>query len=333
MKSPQFNEKIQEFDNRIPGVHKRAIRRISLKNYFGILLCHGKNSFPKTKLPEVKFDKENFLNSNDEIKFVWIGHSSLLLRLGDKNLLIDPVFSKYASPVPLTIKRFQKPVLTREELPEIHYILLTHDHYDHLDRGTVKYFKDKNVTFICPLGVPYYLKKWGIKEENIIEKDWGDSIKLNEITVTLEAAQHASGRIFHGPNKSLWCSYILQYKDKKLFMSGDSAYDIHFKRIGEQYGPFDLAFMECGQFNKIWHEIHMLPEESIKAFFDLKAKLYVPIHWGMYKLGLHSWSFPMEKLEEKSKGLNFPFIVPMLGEVVSLNSPPANKYWWKNLQG
>ena len=286
---------------------------------------------PKEKLPEVVPNIKSFLITSDHIKVIWLGHSTLLINLGGKIILLDPIFSKAASPVPFFVTRFQPPVIKLKDLPHIDYVVISHDHYDHLDRDTVQYFKDKKTLFLTPLGVGAHLRGWGIQKERITELDWWESINLDGISFTATPAQHFSGRGLFAQNKTLWAGWVLQKGAKKVFFSGDSGFDSHFKEIGERLGPFDLAFLDVAQYNPIWKEIHLLPEQVPQAFFDVNAKFLIPIHWAMFEIAMHPWYEPGEKLKinAKEKGINL--LTPKIGQMIELGKNQQTSYWWEPL--
>ena len=326
--SENYNTEKKQFQNRRPKLVEEMRKRLMTWGEVWNFMFGDKpeNTVPE-KLPEVKPDIAEFLKESDDLKVIWFGHSSFMLNISGKIILVDPVFSDAASPVSFMVKRFQKPVIKPEELPEIDYILISHDHYDHLDMETIKFFKDKNITFITPLGVGSYLKGWEVSSEKIIEKDWWQEENFEGIKFIATPAQHFSGRSFSS-NVTLWASWIIETDEHKIYYSGDSGYDTHFKEIGNKYGPFDVAFIESGQYNMKWQEVHMLPEESVKAFEDLKADKYFPVHWGMFELAPHSWYEPVEKLYNFSIEKKFELYSPKIGELVNLNKPYNIVKWW-----
>src|SRR5690606_12893097 len=209
----------------------------------------------------------NLLEKTIEDDFmVWFGHSSYYMKIDGQSFLIDPVLSKNASPLYGTNNAFMgADVFTCEALPEIDVLILTHDHYDHLDYSSFKNIKDKVSKIICPLGVGEHLEYWGFPKDNITELDWYENASVSDsIKITATPARHFSGRSFKR-NTTLWASYVLQTKNLKLYLGGDSGYDTHFKEIGTKYGPFDLAILENGQYDKKWKYIHMMPEEVVQA--------------------------------------------------------------------
>ena len=228
---------------------------------------------PLAQLPQEKPNLETFLSAK-KLVYHWLGHSTILLRLDEKTLLLDPVFTN-AAPVSWAVKRFQEPVLNMDELPEIDLILISHDHYDHLDRKSIRHFRDKKTKFVVPLGLSSHLIGWGIPKERITELDWWDQIDVDGLQVACTPSQHFSGRLGPRGNTTLWASWVVIGAKERFYFSGDSGYDIHFQEIGHKYGPFDVAFMESGQYNAMWAMSHMYPEEAIQASVEL-LKRYSP---------------------------------------------------------
>ncbi|MEI7376338.1 MBL fold metallo-hydrolase [Dickeya chrysanthemi] len=288
-----------------------------------------KGRVPEQRLPTQSPDLQAFLAADEHLKFIWFGHSTLLLNLDDTRILIDPVFSASVSPFSFMFRRFQPPVLAREALPNIDIILLSHDHYDHLDEQTIRAFRNSATRFIAPLKVGEHLKKWGIEAERIQELDWYQSHTFNGITFTATPSHHFSGRSLSGRNTTLWASWVIQGQRERLFFSGDSGYGEHFRDIGERFGPFDLAFMENGQYNQRWPDSHMHPEQTVQAVQDVRASLFMPIHWGMFALAFHDWADPVRHSSRLAREQQRPMIMPMLGEIVTLGTPTATPAWWE----
>lgn len=263
---------------------------------------------------------------------VWFGHSSYFMQIDGKNMLVDPVFSGHASPFSFMVKSFEgSDVYTPEDFPEIDYLFITHDHWDHLDSKTVLKLKPKVGKIITSLGTGAHLEYWGFSPEQIIEKDWNESSVLDSgFVITATPGRHFSGRGFKR-NQAIWASFVLQTPSKKIFIGGDSGYDTHFAKIGADHGPFDLALLECGQYNHSWKYIHMMPEETVQAATDLKAKNFMPVHWGKFALALHAWDEPIERVTTEARRLNVPVIHPMIGEEVNLNEPKETTEWWKGM--
>jgi len=310
---------------------------MSLKDSFKamwILFKSNSKAEPNKNIAVQKVDSISIANYNSKTRFIWFGHSTFLLQTKGKNLLIDPMFGDVPAPNPLLgNKRFSNELpIEIEKLPSIDAVLITHDHYDHLDYESIQKLKDKVKLFFTPLGIGIHLLKWGVEKERIIELDWWQEIKFDDLTIRCTPAQHFSGRGISDREKTLWCSWIIQSDDENLFFSGDSGYASHFKEIGEQYGPFDFAFMECGQYNNLWPLVHMLPEETAQAGLDIKAKKMMPIHWGAFKLASHSWTEPVERISKKAKELNVDLVIPKIGEIIEigLNDSEEIYPWWRN---
>ena len=286
-----------------------------------------KDAEPKFDLPSVKTDLKNLDNEHTQI--LWFGHSSYLLKTNGIHILVDPVFSGNASPVSFFAKSYKGANTYQvEDFPEIDIVLLTHDHYDHLDYKTILKLKDKAKYFYTSLGVGAHLNAWGIDDSRIVEFDWWDEHAFNkDIKFIATPARHFSGRKFKR-NQSLWASYVLQTPTEKLYLGGDSGYDFHFKEIGEKHGPFDLAILECGQYNRMWPYIHMEPEDLLKATHDLQAKILMPVHWGKFTLALHPWNEPIKRVTTSANELNTKITTPKIGEPVKLNAHLPNEAWW-----
>jgi L-ascorbate metabolism protein UlaG (beta-lactamase superfamily) len=286
------------------------------------------NGTPKKPLPHMK---PNFDRSKD-FKITWFGHSSYLIQVDEVNILVDPVFSERPSPFQfIGTKRFDGTDFVKvEDLPNLDIVLITHDHYDHLDYDSILKLKLKTAHFITSLGVGSHLNYWGIPDQQITELVWNEQTSpLADIGFTALPARHFSGRKFKR-NQTLWSSFVLKTKSHQIYLGGDSGNDVHFKTIGEAYGPFDLAILECGQYNTMWPLIHLFPEEVIQAGLALKAKKLLPVHWGKYKLALHDWDEPIKRLIAAAFGKEIKVITPLLGESFYLDKNQATTHWWIN---
>ncbi len=289
------------------------------------------NAKPKSPIQVQKIDSLNILQYQSETRFIWFGHSTFLLQINNKSILIDPMFSDVPAPHPLLgSKRFSKELpIEIEKLPKIDAVVLSHDHYDHLDYTSIKNLKHKVDVFYAPLGLGNHLREWGITSEKIVELDWWQDVNLDDLTFISTPAQHFSGRGVTDRDKTLWCSWIIQSDSESIFFSGDSGYGPHFKTIGDRYGPFDFAMMECGQYNPLWSEIHMFPEETAQAGLDVKAKKLMPIHWGAFKLAPHAWLDPIERVVVKAKELNVELVIPEIGQPTLVNGKHTPfEQWW-----
>jgi len=286
------------------------------------------NAKPSGKIPFVKTDLHKLQSIEPVI--VWFGHSSYLIRIENKNFLIDPVFSGSAAPVSFMVKAFPgSNEYKAEDMPAIDYLILTHDHYDHLDFKTIQKLKAKVKHIYCSLGISSHLKHWGIDPAIITEMDWYDEHKPDDsIKLIAAPARHFSGRGLKRA-QTLWSSFILTTTNHTIYIGADSGYDNHFKEIGNQYGPFDLAILESGQYNTMWPLIHMMPEETVQAAVDLGAKTLLPVHWGKFVLAMHDWNEPVKRVVAKAKDLNLNVATPQIGEPFSLNGDNDWKKWWE----
>lgn len=316
-------------------VNRRHDEYMEMMNNFDYVKLFKESTFGKeVREPPKPFPTESpdWSKWNElDNAYIWIGHSTILFRVDGKNLLFDPVFGS-AAPVSFAVPRFQKPVLSLQDLPPIDEVFISHDHYDHLSYDAMLFFKDqKQTTFHVPLGVSHYLIGWGIEAERITELDWWDESKVDDIQVVCTPSQHFSGRTGPRGLRTLWASWVLKTETVSIYFSGDSGYDIHFKEIGEKYGPFDIAFMETGQYNPIWKLSHMFPEESAQGGVDLRAKAVHPIHWGTFKLANHSWDDPVKRIVAKATTLSLPLSIPKQGEIVPLPVHVTDQRWFERL--
>lgn len=264
--------------------------------------------------------------------FVWLGHSSYYLQTDGVSFLIDPVLSLYGSPFKYFNKAFNGSDIFRpEDIPDLDYLVITHDHFDHLDYPTVKAIRNRTGVAVVPLGVGAHLERWGYTEDQLIEEEWGAEINLkNNIRIVFTPARHFSGRRIK-QNDTLWTSYVLISPSKKIFLGGDSGYDTHFKMIGEKYGPFDYAILENGQYGDAWRYIHAMPEDVIQAAVDIQAKHIIPVHAAKFALALHPWNEPLQKITAFGKEKELDILTPMIGEVVDLNLPDQQfTVWWED---
>ena len=282
---------------------------------------------PPSKLPSVKTDLKK-LNAVTPV-IVWFGHSSYFMRAEGKSFLIDPVFSGNAAPLSFMVKAFPgSNEYNPEDMPAIDYLILTHDHYDHLDFKTVLKLKNKISHIICSLGVSAHLKHWGFDSNKITELDWWQSLSLKEnMQITAAPARHFSGRGIKRA-QSLWSSFILKTPSHNLYLGGDSGYDSHFREIGKKYGPFDIAILESGQYNEMWPYIHMMPEQTVQAAVDLKAKALLPVHWGKFRLAMHVWNEPIKRIMAEAEKLNMAVKTPKIGEPLVVTDSFAGTAWW-----
>jgi L-ascorbate metabolism protein UlaG (beta-lactamase superfamily) len=303
-------------------------------NYFSVMkeffFQPNKRGKPANPVPS---KKTNLLALQPhENVFIWMGHSSYYLQADGKKILVDPVLSGSASPLPGGTKSFKgTDIYTVNEIPAIDYLFISHDHWDHLDYKTIVALKPKIKTVICGLGVADHFYRWGFNANMIVERDWNEVIELEKgFTVTTTTARHFSGRSFRR-NQSLWMAYAFKTPSLNIYIGGDSGYDDHFAVIGKQLGPFDVAILECGQYDKSWKYIHMMPHEVVQAAKDLQAKQFIPVHWGKFLLGNHSWDEPIVLVTRAASEQTIPAITPMIGETVFIHEQKQFHHWWQLL--
>ncbi|MDB5193784.1 MAG: beta-lactamase [Segetibacter sp.] len=287
---------------------------------------------PVDSIPSLKTDLLNLPPDQDVL--VWFGHSSYFMQIDGKGILVDPVFSGNASPLANSNKAFKGTERYKvEDLPNIDYLFISHDHYDHADYETLTQLTSKTKKVICGLGVGAHLEHWGFAATGIIEKDWNEQIELeNGFVVYTKTARHFSGRGF-SRNGTLWLSFLFQTPTMKIYIGGDSGYDTHFAEIGNQHGPIDLAILENGQYDIKWKYIHMLPPEVLQAGKDLKAKRVLPVHSSKFAMANHAWFEPLQEVTELNKSMHVPLITPMIGEQVNLKDDKQQfKQWWVGIK-
>lgn len=299
---------------------------------FKYLAGGQKDRKPSIQLPIVSSDKNLNGTLTGSLQFIWLGHSSVLLELEGKRFLFDPVFSERASFVKwYGPKRFHPVPLSIDAIPSLDAIIISHDHYDHLDKSAIKNLSNRKVHFYVPLGIGRLLEKWGVQESNIIEFDWWDEINVSNIKIISTPARHFSGRGLFDTNKTLWCSWVLKGKHKSVYFSGDTGIMSEFKEIGDKYGPFDVTFIKIGAYDELWPDIHINPEQAIEAHERVRGNALVPIHWATFDLGLHSWYEPAERLVNAANSSKANIIAPKIGELVD-PTQYHNSYWWRELK-
>lgn len=290
---------------------------------------------PSKEIPVLKIDSLDIVEKPKSLnRITWFGHSAFLLEIQGKNILIDPMLGDVPAPHPmLGSPRFNEELpIAIEELPKIDAVIISHDHYDHLDYGSIKKLKEKVDQFYMPLGVGNHLRSWDVEDERIHELNWWDEVEYGEFKFICTPSRHFSGRGLFDRSSTMWGSWIIQTDSINIYFSGDGGYGPHFREIGEKYGPFDFAMMECGQYNENWSEIHMMPEETAQAGIDVKAERIMPIHWGSFRLALHSWTDPVLRVSAKARELNLPITTPKIGEAIILSEEESvfpTEAWWE----
>lgn len=324
--SPQYQD----------GTFRNAVEAPSLSAWQGLklipqFLFGGDARTPEVALPRQAVDLSAFLQTErDQLNATWLGHSSLMLNVDGFRLLSDPVFAKrvsilgpsrYNGDVPLEIER----------LPRVDAVLISHDHYDHLNKSSIEKLNEKTSLFIVGLGVGKRLADWGISQAKIRELDWWQELPVNdELTVVSTPAQHFSGRSLTDRNKTLWTSWVVNGPNHRVYISGDSGYFDGFREIGRRYGPFHMTFIECGAYNEHWRHVHMFPEESVQAHIDLGGDVLHPIHWGTLNLALHPWHEPMQRLRVAADAAGARAATPIVGQTTVYGESIPQTRWWED---
>ncbi|MBV6865123.1 MULTISPECIES: MBL fold metallo-hydrolase [Xanthomonas] len=325
--SPQF--RAGRFRNAMPLPTTVMTLREQLGLMWAMVFGKPRTTAPSAPLPVQPLTRAQLLAAPDRSLYR-LGHSTLLMKLAGGLWLTDPVFSKRASPVPFAgPKRFHAPPIALDALPPLAGVILSHDHYDHLDRATIGALADRVGVFVAPLGVGDLLVRWGVDPAKVRQLDWWESISVAGLQLTATPSQHFSGRGLFDNGRTLWCSWVIQAGDLRLFFSGDGGYGPHFKTIGEQLGPFDVALIENGAYDHMWPHVHMQPEQTLQAFFDVGGHTLLPIHNGTFDLAMHAWQEPLDRIVALADSAGVALITPCMGERVDLNAPGNRVRWWR----
>ena len=315
-----------KFRNRVPRASIGKDKSL-FQTFQELMLEKTVDRKPAEEIPTVDTDlgalpiEENLL--------VWLGHSAVYMHIDGKRILVDPALAS-ASPVSIFNKPFKgSDRYQPEDIPAIDYLLITHDHWDHLDYYTITELKERIGRVICPLGVGAHFEHWGVNPKKVTELDWGDSVRLDEnLRLTALPARHFSGRgLTRDP--SLWASYLLQSSHGNIFFSGDTGYDTHFREIKKQFGTIDLAIMENGQYNENWSDIHLMPNDLVQVIKELDPGQVMTVHHSKFALARHPWYEPLENISRAAQENGFPLLTPLIGEPVWLNdSTQQFQKWW-----
>lgn len=269
-----------------------ALPKVLYEKFF-----EAKERIPTNKIIVQNFDKEAFLAPSDNVKIIWYGHSAILINMSGHIILIDPMLGPDASPIaPFRTERFSDDIISFiDEMPDVDLVLLSHDHYDHLDMDSIIKLSKKAKQFFVGLGIKRHLMAWGVDESCVTEFDWWHDNKFHDINVTYTPSRHFSGRGLTDKQTTLWGGWVLDNNIEKIYFTGDGGYGEHFKEIGKKLGPFDFGLIECGQYDELWKEVHMTPEESVQAAIDANVKKAMPVHWGAFSLSIHPWKDPIRR--------------------------------------
>lgn len=293
----------------------------------------GDRKKPEDKIPMVRLNQKSFSEKpSSGLMLRWLGHSSLLLEWSGLRLMIDPMLSTYASPVPGFVKRFSEVPISIDELPKVDFVLISHNHYDHLDKPTVKALAKEGATFLVPMGVENHLKDWGVDANRVQSLTWWQKTEFETLGIVCVPARHFSNRGLFDGNETLWSGWVVIGHSKRIYYSGDSGYGNHFKEIGNRLGPFDLAIIDNGAYNEAWPYVHSNAENAIQACIDVDARLFLPVHWATFDLSIHSWDEPIIKAVAEAKNKNVNLITPRIGELVDLDKSIVNSKWWTTVK-
>lgn len=317
----------QKFFNRLPSDELNFINMMKATVKF--IRGGVPDKCPAKPLPVIPITDQFDQAPSPDLRFTWLGHSSVILEIEGKRLLIDPMLSERSSMVRWAgPKRFQPAPIAIENLPKADVVLISHDHFDHLDKVVIKTLADRELLFLVPIGVGRRLRDWGIPTGKIVELNWWDRYDLNGLRIVATPARHFSGRGLLDRDMTLWTSWSIIGKNQRVFFSGDTGLTPEMAEIGQQYGPFNLTFIEIGAYDKAWSSIHAGPVNAVKIHQQLGGVRLVPIHWATFDLALHSWYTPAEELVKEADTKSANLITPMIGEIVN----PAqyeNQYWWQ----
>jgi L-ascorbate metabolism protein UlaG (beta-lactamase superfamily) len=301
----------------------------ALKIFWDFTFNKPADTVPAQALPVQVLTLEQLLAAPDNTLYR-LGHSTILMKLNGEFWLTDPVFSKRASPVQWAgPARFHAPPIGIAELPPIKGVILSHNHYDHLDYAAIRQLADKTEFFLAPLGVGDTLVSWGVPVDKVRQLGWWESVSAGSLKLTATPAQHFSGRTLWDGNKTLWASWVIESSGLRVFFSGDTGYFKGFKEIGDKFGPFDLTLMETGAYDPKWPDIHMQPRETMQAHIDLRGKVLLPIHNGTFDLAMHSWDDPFEQITALAAARGQSLATPMIGEALNIAQPQATGPWWR----
>ena len=323
-RSPQFRD--GKFRNPEPTrMATGSYREMARRQFFG-----KEQREPVKPIPVISRSSRDYATPPASgLRATWIGWSSVLLEIDGRVVMTDPVWSERCSPSTLVgPKRFHPPPIALAELPHVDAVVISHDHYDHLDMNVARFLGSRGTHYVVPLGIGAHLERWGLPAAQIHELDWNESYTLGDLTLTATRARHYSGRDPRHNNETLWASWTIVGPRHRVFFSGDSGYSTAFADTGAKYGPFDLTLIKIGASDPSWAEIHMSPEDAVRTNRDLRGRVMLPVHWGTFNLAFHAWSDPVERAVAEAQKTGVQIVVPKPGEFVDPAAPAKPERWW-----
>ncbi len=322
--SPQFSD--GKFRNNVPtnsSLSLSALPRVAVAAFTGTQARR-----PHHAIPLVNTDFEQA----EGLHITWFGHSTALIEIDGRRVLLDPVWSERCSPSQLAgPRRLHEPPIPLHELPAVDAVVISHDHYDHLDMTTVQHLAAQHpATFLVPLGVGAHLERWGVSPARIAELDWNESHRVGDLELTATPARHFSGRGF-SRDDTLWASWVIKGPTRRVFYSGDTGYFPGFTGIGTEHGPFDATLVQVGAYGGDWPDIHMVPEDGVSTHVDVRGGLLIPVHWATFDLATHKWAEPAERTWREAKARGVRLAIPRPGERVDVDNPPEIDAWWQQV--
>ncbi|MDR0466743.1 MAG: MBL fold metallo-hydrolase [Deltaproteobacteria bacterium] len=327
--SPNYQD--GQFKNTAPTI-MLADGQSPVKILWKSLWADRTRTWPQKPLPAAKLDLKALDPTKDVV--IWLGHFSFFIQLGGKRILMDPVFNDHAAPFSLFNKSFPGTDLYRaEDLPDVDFLLVSHDHWDHLDHQTVVGLMSKVKTAVAPLGVGAHFVHWGYPKEKVLEADWNTALRFdNGFVVHVVPARHFSGRLLTR-NQSLWGGFVLETPTRRIYLSGDSGYGPHIRDIADAFDGFDLVAIDGGQYDARWPQMHMTPEEATQAARELKAKFMLLAHVGRFCISAHPWDEPFERATAAARDMPFQLLTPKIGEPLWLDAKEHNfSPWWRTVE-
>ncbi|MBM3546030.1 MAG: hypothetical protein FJX54_03685 [Alphaproteobacteria bacterium] len=328
--SPRWTgERFSNLHPIIPGLRDPTAQMPTLKDF----ICGGERRVPAGPLPSVSPLDTWTRRAESGLRATWLGHSTVLIEIGGLRVLTDPVWGNRASPSRLIgPKRFQPIPVPLRQMPPIDLVVISHDHYDHLDYPTIRELAKRDVPFVTSLGVGAHLEAWGVPPERIVELDWWESHEIGSVAVTAAPSQHFSGRGLKNRNSTLWSSFVIRSDRHRVFFSGDTGLTTEYETIRDRLGPFDLVMLEVGGWLPAWGDIHLGPKYALEALKLLGGGVFLPVHWGTFSLSMHAWDEPAEELIALAPKAGAHLVMPRLGEAIEPAHAERADPWWRGVE-